>query len=71
MNHLLRIRNLREDHDFTQAYVASRMNIGQCTYTDYKNEFPTKYTSCDNRIRTKYTAKWGALIAGIIFFKHT
>lgn len=80
MNYLLRIRNLREDHDFTQAYVASKLNIGQRTYadyelgkiripldsmiilaelynvdmnyicdlTDYKNEFPVRYSNSKN-----------------------
>ena len=39
MNCLLSIRNLRNDHDFTQAYVASRLNIGQRTYADCRNNF--------------------------------
>ena len=41
MNYLFKIRNLREDHDFTQAYVASRLNIGQRTYADCRNNFQT------------------------------
>ena len=36
MNYLARIRNLREDHDYTQAYVASVLNVGQRTYADYE-----------------------------------
>ena len=36
MNYLSRIRNLREDHDYTQTYVASVLNVGQRTYADYE-----------------------------------
>lgn len=36
MNYLARIRNLREDHDYTQTYVASVLNVGQRTYADYE-----------------------------------
>lgn len=36
MNYLVRIRNLREDHDYTQAYIASLLNVGQRTYADYE-----------------------------------
>lgn len=36
MNYLTRIRNLREDHDYTQTYVASVLNVGQRTYADYE-----------------------------------
>lgn len=37
MEYLVRIRNLREDNDFTQAYVANILNIGQRTYSDYES----------------------------------
>ena len=36
MDYKTRIRNLREDHDFTQAYVASIICVGQRTYADYE-----------------------------------
>lgn len=36
MDYLTIIRNLREDHDYTQAYVASKLNVGQRTYADYE-----------------------------------
>lgn len=36
MDYKIRIRNLREDHDYTQTYVASILNIGQRTYADYE-----------------------------------
>lgn len=36
MDYLTIIRNLREDHDYTQAYVAGILNIGQRTYADYE-----------------------------------
>jgi len=31
-----RIRNLREDHDWKQAYVASLLNITQTCYSKYE-----------------------------------
>lgn len=36
MDYLTIIRNLREDHDYTQAYVAGILNVGQRTYADYE-----------------------------------
>ena len=30
------IRALREDHDYTQTYIASLLNVGQRTYADYE-----------------------------------
>ena len=33
-----RIRNLREDRDFTQERVARLLNVSQATYSDYENE---------------------------------
>ncbi len=32
----MRIRDLREDHDYTQQYVATRLNIQQNTYSQYE-----------------------------------
>ena len=32
-----RIRDLREDHDLTQQYVASMLNVEQRTYSDYEH----------------------------------
>lgn len=37
MDYLTRIRDLREDHDYTQAYIAKILNIGQRTYSDYES----------------------------------
>lgn len=37
MEYLRRIRDLREDNDYTQTYVASILNIGQRTYADYES----------------------------------
>ena len=31
----MRIRDLREDHDYTQQYVASYLNVQQNTYSQY------------------------------------
>lgn len=36
MHYTERIRNLREDHDLTQAVVAKLLNVGQKTYSDYE-----------------------------------
>ncbi len=36
MNCAKRIRELREDHDLTQTFVASLLNVGQRTYCDYE-----------------------------------
>lgn len=36
MNYRQQIRALREDHDYTQSYIASLLNIGQRTYADYE-----------------------------------
>lgn len=33
----MRLRNLREDRDLTQAEVASYLNIKQNTYSQYEN----------------------------------
>ena len=41
-----RIRDLREDHDYTQAYVAHRLGIAQTTYARYErcaNELPIRH----------------------------
>ena len=34
----VRLRDLREDNDFTQVYIASYLNIKQNTYSQYENE---------------------------------
>ena len=36
MEYTIRIRSLREDHDLSQAYVASLLGVGQKTYSDYE-----------------------------------
>lgn len=33
----MRLRDLREDHDLTQAQIASYLNIKQNTYSQYEN----------------------------------
>lgn len=37
MNYLARIRALREDHDYTQEYIAKLLCVGQRTYSDYES----------------------------------
>lgn len=36
MDLLQRIRNLREDSDKSQAFIAELLNVGQKTYSDYE-----------------------------------
>ena len=37
MEYLTRIRNLREDNDYSQKYVANLLHVGQRTYSDYES----------------------------------
>ncbi len=37
MDYRERIRSLREDNDYTQAYIAGLLNVGQRTYADYES----------------------------------
>ena len=36
MQYLKRLRELREDRDMTQAFIANVLGIGQKTYSDYE-----------------------------------
>lgn len=36
MKYYERIRALREDNDLTQSFIASLLNVGQKTYSDYE-----------------------------------
>lgn len=36
MKYSERIRQLREDRDFSQAQIAALLNVGQRTYSDYE-----------------------------------
>ena len=36
LTHKDRIRALREDHDKSQAFIASLLHVGQKTYSDYE-----------------------------------
>lgn len=42
----MRIRDLREDHDLTQADVARYLHIKQNTYSQYENEHRQLPLSC-------------------------
>ena len=37
MDYLIRIRNLREDRDYTQKFIAQKLNVCQRTYSDYES----------------------------------
>ena len=46
MDYIQRIRNLREDSDYTQAYVAHVLGTSQCMYARYErgaNELPIRH----------------------------
>ena len=45
-NYVIRIKNLREDHDYTQAYVAEYLGTSQTMYARYErgaNELPIRH----------------------------
>ena len=37
MNYIDRIKNLREDNDFSQTYIAKILHVAQTTYSDYES----------------------------------
>lgn len=37
MKYYTRIRNIREDHNYTQQKIADFLHIGQRTYSDYES----------------------------------
>lgn len=46
MDYIRRIRDLREDHDYTQKYVAHYLNTSQTMYARYErgaNEMPIRH----------------------------
>lgn len=46
MNYMKRMRDLREDHDFTQEYVAHYLGTSQTMYARYErgaNEMPIRH----------------------------
>lgn len=46
MEYIKRIRNLREDSDYTQEYVASQLGTSQTMYARYErgaNELPIRH----------------------------
>lgn len=46
MKYIIRIRNLREDHDYTQEYVAHCLGTSQTMYARYErgaNEMPIRH----------------------------
>ena len=52
MNYILRMRNLREDHDKTQQQIAAVLGTSQTMYARYErgaNEMPIRHllTLCD------------------------
>ncbi|MBP3825976.1 MAG: helix-turn-helix transcriptional regulator [Butyrivibrio sp.] len=46
MDYIQRLRNLREDHDYTQEYVARYLGTSQTMYARYErraNELPLRF----------------------------
>lgn len=46
----MRLRDLREDHDLTQASLAAYLNVRQNTYSQYENEQRQIPLDCLTRI---------------------
>ena len=49
MDYIRRIRDLREDHDYTQDYVAKYLGTSQTMYARYErgaNELPIRHLYC-------------------------
>ena len=44
--HFKRLKNLREDHDFTQQYVATYLNISRVVYNRYESGVREMPISC-------------------------
>ena len=40
MEYTQRIRNLREDNDYNQTFVAKAIHVAQTTYSDYEKGKP-------------------------------
>lgn len=62
--HFKRIKNLREDHDFTQQYVASYLNIHRVVYSRYENGVRDIPISCLIDLSKLYNVSVDYLVEG-------
>lgn len=62
--HFKRIKNLREDHDFTQQYVASYLNINRVVYSRYENGIRDIPITCLINLSKLYNVSVDYLIGG-------
>lgn len=62
--HFKRIKNLREDHDFTQQYVATYLNIHRVVYSRYENGIREIPISCLINLSKLYNVSVDYLIEG-------
>ena len=62
--HFKRIKNLREDHDFTQQYVASYLNIHRVVYSRYENGIREIPVSCLISLSKLYNVSIDYLVGG-------
>lgn len=62
--HFKRIKNLREDHDFTQQYVATYLNIHRVVYSRYENGVREIPISCLINLSKLYNVSVDYLVEG-------
>lgn len=62
--HFKRIKNLREDHDFTQQYVATYLNIHRVVYSRYENGVREIPVSCLINLSKLYNVSVDYLVEG-------
>lgn len=62
--HFKRIKNLREDHDFTQQYVATYLNIHRVVYSRYENGIREIPVSCLINLSRLYNVSLDYLTEG-------
>ena len=54
MDYRERIKNLREDNDYTQEYIARELHVAQTTYSDYEHGYVKIPIDCLIRLARFY-----------------
>ena len=62
--HFKRIKNLREDHDFTQQYVATYLNSHRVVYSRYESGIREIPISCLINLSKLYNVSVDYLVEG-------
>ena len=57
-----RLRNLREDNDYTQAYVGGMLNVSQRAYSSYESGARSIPIECLSRLADLYNTSVDYLI---------